>query len=216
MSRADEIASHDLKLFIDNDGQLYERTAIPIRRNLMVKRARGKYDHRRAVDAFMYLTEAGAKKYVRENAPGTPWHVMFSIDTRRATAEELARSFETMAKIGELDYLTTSGRRPQASRGPQAKKSQSGLEQDISRALAEGRRVQILESGGSTYFRPGQYGYVVGSSDRGGNVTLDAGESRSGQVTYLISKKRKGEGGGALWFSERGIRFTGKAQLRTR
>jgi hypothetical protein len=213
MSNADRVASHELKLFIDNDGQLYERTAVPIRRNLMAKRAQGKYAHKRAVDAFMYLVEAGAKKYNQEFSSGTPWHALFPLATRRATAEELARSFETMAGTGELDYLLAPSERRRAA-APVAAKSRSRIEQEIDEALAEGRRVQIVRSGGSSYFRPGQYGYVVGSTNRGGMATLDEGTSRAGDVAYLISKKKKGEGGGAVWFSRRGIRFTGTTSRR--
>jgi hypothetical protein len=70
-------------------------------------------------------------------------------------------------------------------------------------------RVEILESGGSKYFKPGQFGYAVGES-RGGMFTLDRGYSRQGDLTYLVSKKPKGAGGIALWFSPEALRFTGR------
>jgi len=106
MSIADQAAADELRIFVDNDGRLYDKTATPIHRNLMAKRARGEYDHARAVQAFMYLTEAGAKKYVHDVEGGaTPWHVMFSIPTRRETAAQLARSFEERAARGEYDHL---------------------------------------------------------------------------------------------------------------
>jgi hypothetical protein len=102
----DRIAADDLVLFIDNDGEMYRQQYTPIVKNLMTKRARGEYDPGRAIDAFMYLVESGAKKYAREHGDArTPWHVLFSVATRRAAAELLARSFETEAKLGNYDDL---------------------------------------------------------------------------------------------------------------
>lgn len=57
----DAHAATDLKLFIDNDGNLYERMTKGILRNLMAKKARGQYKRDLAVKAFGYLTEAGAR-----------------------------------------------------------------------------------------------------------------------------------------------------------
>jgi hypothetical protein len=77
-------------------------------------------------------------------------------------------------------------------------------------------RVEILNSGGSTYFRPGQFGYVVGSTTRGGMATLDQGTSSEGDLSYLVSKKPKGAGSSALWFSSDALRFTGRGQSGSR
>lgn len=126
----DRDASHDLRLFIENDGQLYERSVVPIRRNLMTKRARGTYDSTRAVDAFKYLVEDGAKKYAREVGTGTKWSVLFSPATRRETAKELTRRFETMAKTGELDYLM-SPRNPHQTPREDPRKSKAQLDREV-------------------------------------------------------------------------------------
>lgn len=72
-----------------------------------------------------------------------------------------------------------------------------------------GRRVKIVDSGGSNYFKPGQFGYIVSSTRHGGMHTLDAGNSRPGQLTHLVSKT-KSMRGGALWFSEKGVRLSGR------
>lgn len=74
------------------------------------------------------------------------------------------------------------------------------------------RRVEILRTdtiGG--YWKPGQFGYAVAYSTHPGMYTLDAGPSKAGDLSYLVSKS-KGKGGGALWFSAQGLRFTGKTQ----
>lgn len=103
----DSHAAHDLRLFIDNDGALYASQTTPILKNLATKRARGQYRHDLAVKLFGYLVEAGAKKYV--NALGdsakVPWHKMFNVSTRRRVAEELTKSFETEAALGNYDNL---------------------------------------------------------------------------------------------------------------
>lgn len=74
------------------------------------------------------------------------------------------------------------------------------------------RRVQILRLHPSStgYFKVGQYGYARVRQTSGGFHTLDAGVSRPGQVVYAVSKAKHGRGG-AVWMSEDGIRFTGKA-----
>ncbi len=78
-------------------------------------------------------------------------------------------------------------------------------------SFPEPRRVEILHSRGSTYFKPGQFAYVIGWDDRGGFHRIDKGSSsKAGQRVYMVSKT-KGARGGALWFSADGIRFTRSA-----
>lgn len=74
--------------------------------------------------------------------------------------------------------------------------------------VTNGTRVEILHSE-SKYLRPGQFGYVVGHSDRGGMWLQDrTGESRPGESVYLVSKTKDGRGG-SLWFSASALRRTG-------
>jgi len=74
------------------------------------------------------------------------------------------------------------------------------------------RRVEILQGSGTSYFKRGQFGYVLAANTHGGfhfvNRTSDW-TSKPGEIAYLVSKS-KGMRGGALWFSADGIRFTGK------
>lgn len=96
--------ARELKLYIDNDGQLYRSQTTSIHKNLMTKRARGQYDKTKAVKLWMYLVDAGAKKYAKEHgSPGTPWNKMFSKADRLQTAQELASDFEDAAGSGEYD-----------------------------------------------------------------------------------------------------------------
>lgn len=67
------------------------------------------------------------------------------------------------------------------------------------------RRLQIVSGAGT--FRAGQYAYALAYDDRGGKVLIDRGfaESAPRERAYLVAKSKQG---GALWFSEDGVRFT--------
>ena len=52
----------ELELLATNDGDLYRRQYMPIIKNLMRKRAKGKYDHDLAVKLWRYLIDNVAKK----------------------------------------------------------------------------------------------------------------------------------------------------------
>lgn len=73
-------------------------------------------------------------------------------------------------------------------------------------AYSPPRRLQIVRGTGT--FRAGQYAYARGCDTRGGKSFVDApGESAPGERAYLVSKSSHGRGG-AVWFSEGGVRFT--------
>lgn len=96
----------ELRLFIENDGDLYRQQMQPIQKNLITKIAKGVYDRTKAEKLWMYLVENGAKKYVKEHAPGSTWHQMFSMSDRREVARRLNDGFLTEAKYGNYDsYL---------------------------------------------------------------------------------------------------------------
>lgn len=78
------------------------------------------------------------------------------------------------------------------------------------------RRVEILrveDQRPSSYFKVGQFGYARSRQMSGGFATQDAGESKAGQAVYAVSKAKDGRGG-AVWFTEDGIRFTGRGAAR--
>jgi len=102
----DRDAARELELFTENDANLYRQQYTPILKNLATKKARGVYDHDKAVKLFMYLMESGARKYAREyGGPGAVWHEMFNVPTRRAAAEVFAKSFEVEYGLGNYERL---------------------------------------------------------------------------------------------------------------
>lgn len=95
--------AEDLRLFVDNDSQLYRQQTLSIFKNLATKKARGEYTHAGAVKLFGYLAEAGAKKFAKE--AGGVWNQLFSVPTRREASEQWAQEFETEYALGNYDHL---------------------------------------------------------------------------------------------------------------
>jgi len=108
--KLDETAAHELELYITNEAALFgpQSQAESIRKNLLRKMKAGRFDRERSVDAWMYLVEAGAKRYAKEYAEPRDWSSMFSVPTRRAVAETLAEEFETEAKLGNYHLNPSS------------------------------------------------------------------------------------------------------------
>lgn len=100
---SDEAA--ELKLYIDNDGDLYRQRTVPIMKNLMKKMKNGTFDPSLAVQGFMYLVDAGAQAYNREFGSDTKWHQMFPKETRQQVAQWLVDDFVAEAELGNYDQL---------------------------------------------------------------------------------------------------------------
>lgn len=95
----------ELRLFIDNDGDLYRQQTTPIHKNLVTKIAKGDYNATKAEKLWLYLVDAGAKKYAKDAGSGGTWHEMFPISDRREVAKELNRHFLVEQKLGNFDHL---------------------------------------------------------------------------------------------------------------
>ena len=103
---SDESVVAELKSFTENDGDIYRRTTTPILKNLTTKKAQGKYSSEKAVQAFMYLAEAGAREYIKQHgSPGDVWYEMFPINIRREAAREWRDEFETEHALGNYTHL---------------------------------------------------------------------------------------------------------------
>lgn len=103
-SDPDMIAARELELYINNDSTLYHQQFIPIVKNLMKRRAAGTYNREKAAKLFLYLADAGAKKYYKEYTSGTGFK--FDLATRWAVAKSLRDSFEQEAELGNYDQMT--------------------------------------------------------------------------------------------------------------
>lgn len=99
----DTTAATELKLFTDNDGDIYRQQTTSILKNLATKKGQGKYDRDLAVKLFMYLAENGAKKYAKEF--GGTWNLLFPKDVREHVSKEWRDEFETEFDLGNYDHL---------------------------------------------------------------------------------------------------------------
>ena len=98
--------ANELKMYTENDGDIYRQQTTSILKNLTTKKARGVYDSELAVQAFMHLAETGAKKYAHEfGGPGASWHEMFPMSVRREVAMGWRHEFETEYDLGNYDHL---------------------------------------------------------------------------------------------------------------
>ena len=91
--------ARELKLYIDNDGDLYKQRLIPIVKNIQRKMKSGKYDHNKAPKLWKYLVDDGAKKYAKE-FPG----VKFDRKVKDHVAQEFADEYrvEIEAQGGKM------------------------------------------------------------------------------------------------------------------
>ncbi len=98
----DEDAVYELKLFIENDEQLYRQQFIPIVKNIQRKMKSGKYDHKKAPKLWQYLVDNGARKYVKEY--GGTVRSVFPKEVREETAKKFANYYrkEIKAQGGEM------------------------------------------------------------------------------------------------------------------
>lgn len=102
ISSSDDHAVDELKLFIENDQELYKRQLVPIVKNIQKKMKSGKYDHSKAPKLWMYLVDAGAKKYIKEF--GDQSQMGFPKQVRMEVAQQLADEYkeEIEAQDGEM------------------------------------------------------------------------------------------------------------------
>ena len=100
-SLSDEM--RELKLYIDNDANLYRQRYIPILKNLSRKKKQGKYRKGLASKAFMYLVDDGAKRYVRSY--GGDVRDDFPKRQRKDLAKDYVEKFEGVFKNQEFDFM---------------------------------------------------------------------------------------------------------------
>ena len=100
-SLSDEM--RELKLYIDNDANLYRQRYMPILKNLSRKKKKGQYRKGLASKAFMYLIDDGAKRYTKEY--GGNARDMFPKRQRKDLAKDYVDEFEDTFKNQEFDFM---------------------------------------------------------------------------------------------------------------
>lgn len=92
-------ALRELELYIDNTEPLY-RQSLEIQKNLIRKIQARRYDHRKAPKLWLYLVDAGARRYVKEF--GGEVRIMFPLPVRRLLAKQYAAQFIRQLRSGEV------------------------------------------------------------------------------------------------------------------
>jgi hypothetical protein len=96
----------ELVQYTENEGDIHQRTVIPTITNLATKKAQGKYDSGKAIQAFMYVAEAGARKYAKDfGSDARSWHDTFPVSVRHAAATHWRDEFEAEFALGNYDDL---------------------------------------------------------------------------------------------------------------
>ena len=98
----DAHAARELKLYIEQDRDLYRQQIVPIIKNVQRKMKSGKYDHAQAPKLWLYLVDNGAKKYVKEF--GGDVKRDWPKDLRMSIANEFANEYKAEIEIqgGEM------------------------------------------------------------------------------------------------------------------
>lgn len=100
----DRAAKDDLRLFIDNDADLYRQQFIPMVKNMKRKMKSGKFDAGKAPKLLLYLVDNGARKYIKEVSGGVGTvKDLFPKALRQELAKEMAKDMQTAIEIGEYD-----------------------------------------------------------------------------------------------------------------
>lgn len=108
----DKEAAHELMLYIENEYALVgaaNSIGKSIAKNLARKIATGKYDPNQAPAAWLYLVDAGAKRYVKEFGTGSGFGP-FNKPTRDAVALEMGEGFDADVRSGEIDVTALAAR----------------------------------------------------------------------------------------------------------
>jgi hypothetical protein len=93
--------AHELVLFGENDGDLYNQRTVPIQKNLTKKWDKGTYDHDLAVKLWKYWADDAAMRYAKmHGSPNIKWSNMFSVADRMQAAEYMADNWEEELEAG--------------------------------------------------------------------------------------------------------------------
>ena len=103
VERSLSVEMKELKLYIDNDQDMYRQRYIPLLKNLSKRKKKGQYRKGLATKAFMYLIDDGAKRYTKEY--GGNVRDDFPKRQRQMLAKDYVDEFESIFKNQEFDFM---------------------------------------------------------------------------------------------------------------
>lgn len=94
IAEEDADAVRELVLYADNDGDLYQQSAVPIMKNLTRKWRKGVYDSELAAKLWLYHATRAAKNYAQE------FGYAFSVQDRKDAAKEFEENWRAELEAG--------------------------------------------------------------------------------------------------------------------
>lgn len=168
----DEDAVRELVLYANNDGTLYQQSAVPIMKNLTRKWRKGVYDSALAAKLWLYHATRAAKNYAQE------FGYAFSVQDRKAAAKEFEENWRAELESGNAMESVQEGVEmcPKACCGKPVTECKCGPDcehcdcyeknKSLSEAEYRGKKVELNKPkrGGSKKF------YVYVKNPKTGNI----------------------------------------------
>jgi len=95
-------AARELELFAENDSDLYQRSAVPIMKNLSKKFKKGTYNPELGVKLWKYHADRAAKAYSKQHSTGDDWKTMFTPKDRMEIAKSMEDSWRSEMEAGNF------------------------------------------------------------------------------------------------------------------
>ena len=95
-------AARELELFAENDSDLYQRSAVPIMKNLSKKFKKETYDPELGVKLWKYHADRAAKAYSEQHSTGDDWKTMFTPRDRMEMAKSMEDSWRSEMEAGNF------------------------------------------------------------------------------------------------------------------
>jgi hypothetical protein len=95
-------AARELELFAENDDDLYQRSAVPIMKNLSKKFKKGTYDPELGVKLWKNHADRAAKAYSEQHSTGDDWKTMFTPRDRMEMAKSMEDSWRSEMEAGNF------------------------------------------------------------------------------------------------------------------
>jgi hypothetical protein len=105
MSDYNETNVRELKLFAENDGELYRRYIGPFQKTLLARVKNGTYDHEKSKILWKRFADIAAKAYLKEfGTEGDSISGTFSLADRREFAKQFADEFRQRVQSKETGF----------------------------------------------------------------------------------------------------------------
>ena len=101
--------AYELKLFADNDSNLYSKSKVPIMKNLSKKFKKGNYNNTLAIKAWKPFVDKAAKAYGKEHGNNDGFKI-FSPAVRKELAKEFADEWNIEMQAGNFHESVNEGK----------------------------------------------------------------------------------------------------------